>query len=175
MENKRFTGLTEGLSERLKSEAVKLGLCKEWTEGWGYPNQQGLIDKFLHGIDFCIKHDWPKADFIASSFDRDLLHRNHIYVNEDVQLRNATGTVVVNGTCGGMALFDGLATCDLYVRNGSRLTVDCGGLSKVFVNVYDQAAVSVIQSDCANVYVYLHGDGCRAETRGDVKVRKSEK
>lgn len=52
------------LSNTLKNRAILLGLCTEWTEGWGNPDKQGLIDKYLHGIDFCIKHDYPTVDFI---------------------------------------------------------------------------------------------------------------
>lgn len=45
------------LSRTLLTQAVSLGLCTQWTEQWGEPDQQGLIDKYLHGIDFCIKKD----------------------------------------------------------------------------------------------------------------------
>lgn len=164
----------EELSRMLKAQAVGLGLCKEWTEGWGMPGQQELIDKFLHGIDFCIQHNWPSVEFIKGNFDKSVLHKNKIFAEECVHLRNESGMVVLNGKCTGMVLAGGLTVCDLYVRHDSDVTVDCNGLSKVFVNVYDRARVRVKQSGGASVYVYLHGDDCVAETDGDVMIREKE-
>ena len=165
----------EELSRTLKAQAVGLGLCEEWTDGWGNPDPQGLIDKYLHGIDFCIKHGYPDKEFIKRNFDRELLHMNGIFVDEEVHLRNSKGMVVLNGNCRGMMMFDGMAACDVYVIGDGKITVDCSRLSKVFVNVYGNAKVRVVQEDAASVYVYMHGNGCQADTKGDVMVRKSDK
>lgn len=162
------------LNKMLKAQAIGLGLCEEWTEGWGNPGQQELIGKFLHGIDFCIGHDWPSASFIENHFDKGILHKNQIFTNEEVQLKDLHGEVVFNGNCKGMVLAGGVTVCDLYVRHDCELTVDCKGMSKVFINVYDRAQVKVLQRDAASVYVYLHGDGCQMEGKGDVMTRKSE-
>lgn len=164
---------TEELSKMLKGQAVSLGLCKEWTEGWGMPGQQELIDKFLHGIDFCIKHDWPNVDFIKRNFDTNILHENNIFADENVHLRNENGIIVLNGKCTGMVMEGGFSVCDIYVRHDSDVIIDCNGLSKVFVNIYNKSHVKVIQSDAASAYVYLHGDECVAETNGDVMIRKT--
>lgn len=161
----------EELSMTLKGQAVSLGLCKEWTEGWGNPDPQQLIDKYLHGIDFCIKHDYPGNEFIKRNFDKELLHKNGIFVDEEVHLRNVKGRCVLNGRCKGMLLFDGLSVCDLYVRHGSEVVIDCSRLSKVFINVYDQAKVKVKQVDAASVYVYKHGEQCAVDIEGDVMIR----
>lgn len=165
----------EELSRVAKERAVGLGLCEEWTMCWGNPDRQGLLDKYLHGIDFCIKHDYPGAGFLKENFGLDLLHRNQIFVDENVHLRNLQGMVVLNGGCSGVLLFDGLSVCDLYVLNDSDVTVDCGHLSKVFINVYGHGKVDVTQRDAASVYVYLHGDDCRVSAKGDVLTRISGK
>ena len=162
------------LSEELKSQAVGLGLCEQWTNSWGKPNEQELINKFLHGLDFCIKHDWPSNEYIKKHVDKELLHRNNIYVDEDVQRRNPRQIVVLQGKCTGQLLFDGFTTADVYVRHDSEVTIDCSRMSKVFISVYDRAKVNVIQSDAASVYVYLHGDECEVTAKGDVMQRRTK-
>ena len=52
------------LSRTLLNQAITLGLCQPWQQAWGTPDQQGLIDKWLHGIDFAIKHNYPTNTFI---------------------------------------------------------------------------------------------------------------
>ena len=110
---------------------------------WGNPTQQGLIDKYLHGIDFAIKHNYPTNTFIKENFDKDLLHKNNIFVDEDVQKRNMSQISVLNGNCKGTLLFDGFSVCDIYVRHDSEVTIDCSQYCKVFINVYDRAKVNV--------------------------------
>lgn len=162
------------LSRTLLNQAVSLGLCTEWTEQWGFPDQQALIDKYLHGIDFCIDKGYPTNTFIKENFDRDILHKNNIFVDEDVQKRNMSHTAVLNGSCKGTLLFDGFSICDLYVRHDSEVTIDCSQYCKIFINVYDRAKVNVIQKGIASVYVYIHGEDCVVETEGDVLQRKSQ-
>lgn len=162
------------LSKTLKNQAVSLGLCAEWTEAWGNPDKQGLIDKYLHGIDFCIKHDYPSVEFIKKHFEPDLLHRNNIFVNEEVSRRNMNLIAVLNGKCTGTLLFDGFSSCDVYIRHESNITIDCSRLSKVFINIYDYAKINVIARDAASVYVYQHGNNCSVNSKGEVMVRISE-
>ena len=163
------------LSDELKMMAVSAGLCAEWTENWGNPDYQGMIDKYLHGIDFCIGHDYPGVEYIKRNFDRELLHANLIFADEEVHLRNARGKVVLNGKCRGSLLFDGMTVCDLYVLHDSDVLVDCRGMCKVFVNLYGHGKATVMQHGASSVYVYRHGCECLAETTGDVMLRHSER
>ena len=160
------------LSKALKGQAVSLGLCEQWTQGWGESSRQELIDKYLHGIDFCIDKKYPTHVFIKEHFDKGILHKNNIFIDEDVQARNMSHISVLNGNCTGILLFDGFASCDVYVRHDSDVTIDCSRFSKVFINAYDRARVKVVQKDMASVYVYIHGEGCTVEAEGDVLQRK---
>jgi hypothetical protein len=162
------------LSRTLLNQAITLGLCQPWQQAWGTPDQQGLIDKWLHGIDFAIKHNYPTNTFIKENFDKAILHKNGIFVDEDVQKRNIPQIAVLNGNCKGTLLFDGFSVCDVYVRHDSEVTIDCSQYCKVFINVYDRAKVNVIQKDIASVYVYIHGEDCTVEAEGDVLQRKSQ-
>lgn len=143
------------LSETLKQEAVSLGLCKLWTDAWGDCDQQGLIDKFKKGLDFCLERNWPTPDFIKANFDRDLLHTNLIYVDEHIDLKEApNGVYVLNGECFGTLWFNSWAAATVYVRHGSNVTIVADDFAKVFVRVYDEADAEVVELGDAVVKVY---------------------
>jgi hypothetical protein len=161
------------LSSDLKKQAISLGLCEQWQNTWGNPNEQELINKFLHGINFCLAHNYPSNEFIKKNFDEEVLHRNNIYVDCDIQRRNPRQIVVVQGKSTGLIMYDGYNTADVYVRHDSDIVVDCTRMSKIFISVYDNAKVKVIQKDGATVYVYTHGDKCQVEVEGEVMIRKS--
>lgn len=162
------------LSETLLKRAVSLGLCEEWTNAWGNPDPQALIDKYIRGIDFAIKHDYPSTSFIKKNFSKEILHKNNIFVDEKVQCNNPKHVVVLNGECSGILQFNSYAVCNIYVRHKCDITVNCSEYCKVFINVYDSSKVKVSQEDISSVYVYTHSENCTIETDGDVMIRKSQ-
>lgn len=143
------------LSETLRQQAVDLGLCRPWTEAWGDCDQQELIDKFIKGIDFCLERNWPTPEFIKANFDRELLHRNLIFVDEHIDLKDApNGVYILNGECSGVMRFTGWAAATVYVRHTSDVTVIADDSAKVFVRLYDEAKADVLKLDEAVVRVY---------------------
>lgn len=163
----------KNIGKQLKSQAESLGACEKGLNGLEKLNEQELINRYVHFIDFAIDVDFPSNDFIKENFDKSLLEHNNIYVDAEFERRNARQVVVVQGKSNGVLLYDGLTTSDVYVRHESEVTIDCSRLSKVFISVYDHAKVHVTQRDGASVYVYLHGDGCSVDSEGEVMVRKS--
>lgn len=168
MENKDME-----LSRRMRSEAVNLGLCKQWTEEWADgTDRDGLVRKFVRGIDFCIEHDWPSPYVMKRDFG-DVLHRHGVYVDENVEAEDAP-MVVLNGECVGDISYGGTTAGEVYVRHKSEALVRVGGAARAFVSVYDDGAVSVECDDGARCFVYLHG-GRVEKARGDVVVRDRRK
>lgn len=165
--------LKRNLGKQLKSQAEGLGACEKGLNGLEKLNEQELINRYVHFIDFCIKVDFPSNEFIKEKFDKTLLEHNNIYVDAEFERRNARQVVVVQGKSDGHLLYDGYTTADVYIRHDSEVVIDCSRLSKVFISVYDHAKVHVTQRDGASVYVYMHGDGCSVESEGEVMVRKS--
>ena len=163
----------KNIGKLLKSQAEELGACQQGLENLDKLNEQELVNRYVHFIDFAIAKDYPSNDFIKKNFDADLLHRNNIYVDEFVERRNARTVVVVQGKCSGSLFYDGWTASDIYVRHDSDITIDCSRFSKVFISVYDNAKVRVIQHDAASVYVYRHSDNCEIITEGDVMQRRS--
>lgn len=165
----------KNLGKQLRTQAESLGACEKGLDNLDKLNEQELVNRYIHFIDFIIdKHDFPSNDFIKKNFDKELLHRNNVYVDELVERRNARHVVVVQGKCNGNLWYDSMTVADVYVRHDSEITIDCSRLSKVFINVYDNAKVNVTQRDGASVYVYLHGNSCSYETEGEVMIRRSK-
>lgn len=160
------------IGKQLKEQASKLGACEKGLEGLEKLNQQELINRYIHFIDFVVENkNFPSNEFIKENFDRSLLEHNNIYVDAVIERRNARQVVVIQGTSSGTLLYDGYTTADVYVRHDSDITIDCSRMSKVFINVYDNAKVKVSQRDGASVYVYKHGKNCVVEAEGEVMQR----
>ena len=147
----------DSLSDILKQEAVERNLCSQWTAEWADDSdQQALIDKYVRGIDFVIKQgEWPTNEFIKANFDRELLHDNLIFVDEDIDLKEApNGVYILNGECSGVIRFNSWAAATVYVRHNSNVTIIADDFAKVFVRVYDEADAEVVELDEAVVKVY---------------------
>lgn len=164
----------KNLGKMLKSQARKLGACDKGLDNLEKLNEQELINRYVHFVDFAISADFPSNDFIKNNFSKELLNHNNIYIDSNVERRNARQIVIIQGKCSGNLYYDGFNTADIYVRHDSNIVIDCCRMSKIFINVYDNAKVKVCQRDGASVYVYKHGDKCKVTTEGEVMQRKSE-
>jgi hypothetical protein len=164
----------KSLGQKLKSQAESLGACEKGLNGLDRLNEQELINRYVHFIDFVIENNFPSNEFIKENFDKSLLEHNNIYVDAEFERRNARQVVVIQGESKGVLLFDGMTTSDVYIRHDSEVTIDCSRLSKIFISVYDNAKIHVTQRDGASVYVYLHGENCSVESDGEVMIRRSK-
>lgn len=164
----------KNIGRTLQLQAKSLGACEKGLDNLDKLNEQELINRYIHFIDFAIEKNFPSNHFIKANFEEEVRHRNNIYVDEFIERRNARQVVVVQGKCTGALLYDGMTTADIYVRHDSEVTIDCSRLSKVFISLHDRAKANVVQRDGASVYVYLRSDECEAQTEGDVMVRKNK-
>ena len=157
------------LSERMKMEAVGLGLCEQWTKEWtDGTTKEGMMEKFVRGIDFCIEHDWPSVKVMKRDFG-DVMHDYGVYADENVEAVNAP-LVVLNGECVGNIEYMGTATGEVYARHRSEAKIKVRGLTRCFVSLYDEAEVSVECEEGCRVFVYVHG-GRVKKTKGNVTIR----
>ena len=164
----------KNIGKQLKSQAESLGACEKGLNGLDRLDEQELINRYVHFIDFVIEKNFPSNEFIKENFDKSLLEHNNIYVDAEFERRNARQVVVIQGESKGVLLFDGLTTSDVYIRHDSEVTIDCSRLSKIFISVYDNAKIHITQRDGASVYVYLHGENCSVESDGEVMIRRSK-
>lgn len=162
------------LNTELRTEAINLGLCSEWKGEWmNDKTQDELVKMYKKGIDFAIQNNYPSNGFIKEHFSRDVLSKNNVFVDDAFDLKNIGGVAVFNGKSNGRVRFDGTTVCDMYVRHDTRMTITAKGMSRVFVNAFDNAEIEIRQSEIAKVYVYFHGNNVKLDIHGDVLLRKS--
>lgn len=145
------------LSETLKQQAVKRGLCAKWTAEWSdNSDPQTLIDKYKRGLDFVIKQgEWPTNEFIKANFDCDLLNENLIFVDERLDFNMMpSGIYILNGECSGTIRFAPWTAATVYVRHTSNVRIVADDFAKVFVRLYDEAEVVVDSDKSAVVKIY---------------------
>lgn len=148
--------IMDNVSEYLKGEARKLHACNKAMRQWpGDGDEQGLVDLWKHSIDFAIDNDFPPAEFIKSNFDRALLNRNLVFVDEYVSLDNApNGIYVLNGECSGVLRFGQWAAAEIYLRHTTSVRIEAGAYAKLFIRLYDDASVEYDTAEGAVVRVY---------------------
>lgn len=131
-------------------------LCEKWTREWVDDTDiDGLLDKFVRGQDFCIRNDYPPLAFISENFDRNDLHRHHIYLDEEVAIADAeSGTWIFLGRCTGNVAFRDFSVGNVYVRHSSDIGVSAYGQSKVFVSLYEKSDASLKSSPGSRLRLY---------------------
>ena len=158
----------KSLSKRMKEEAVSLGLCSQWNAEWDTnASDDEVAEMFINGIEFCIDKNWPSVNTIKAY--RDMMRRHGIYADDTVSLTNPK-VVVLNGSTDANIKYEWMDSGEIYVRHNSILHLKAKGLSRVFVNLYDDAEIHVETEGSARVFVYQYG-GKIIEANGDVTVR----
>lgn len=160
--------IKKSVSDRLKAEAIKLGLCNQWQSEWGNPTKDELCEKYIRGLDFCIKHDFPDLRFMKRHFNGVMQNHGIFVDNNEICLCNQ-GTVVANGHTTGQAYYDGFSVGQVYVRHQSFIRIIARGNAIVNVRCYDTPKVEVACRDNARVTVIRHDRG-HVSASGNVKV-----
>lgn len=154
-------------SERLKAEAISLGLCEQWQSEWGSPSKDELCEKYIKGLDFCIKNNFPDLSYMKARFDG-VMQKHGIFVDERAQLVNPLN-VVANGSSECTVSYDGYSVGQIYVRHSSVVKVAVRERAVVNIRCYDNAVVEVAcTGDDARVCVILRGGNVR--TSGNVRI-----
>lgn len=133
------------LSLQLKKEAVRLGLCKQWTEAWkDNTTQQELINKFIRGYDFCLKHNWPSVDFICDNFDEDLLHKNGIIARGRYSFLNPETCIVMGDGTQATIRINGKHPSRIYLNSGTSTKIIVKTSELVIIETRGDAAFEVM-------------------------------
>lgn len=157
------------LNNLLKRRARELGLCDQWYNDWGdKESMQQLLEKYLRGIDFCIKHDYPKLEFARKVFPKDILMAKGIFLDSSIDASNLI-TAVALGESIGTLRYHTNSTGNVYVRHHANLRIEVDESSKVFVEAYDNCRVHVVAKGFSKAFVYWHGGEITYE--GNVTIR----
>ena len=145
------------INQILREQAIKAGLCKDWQERiWNKDlSLTQLLLIYKRGIDFSLKQEWFDYGFIKKVFPMEELHENLIYMDEEVDIRDAeSGTWVFLGECTGSIVFKDFSIGNLYVRHNSEISVRSVDFAKVFISVYDEAEVTRTSIDGGIIKYY---------------------
>ncbi len=142
------------IQEDLKQQAIEYGLCEQWQREWGNPTIADLCDKFIRGIDFCIKHNYPTIAYLDKHF-RGQVEQYGIYINEGADSKGQA-FVVANGD----STIDVYAPifCDIYARHNSHIRLYASADAFVYVSMYDNCTLEIMnKGQGAKICVSLFG------------------
>lgn len=160
------------VNKELKSEAVRLGLCKQWQELWkeDWPEDK-MIAKYKEGIDFCLANDFPSDSFIKQNFSLEALRRGGVLIDDKRSVLNMR-TIVVKGNSSVTARYNVSCVAEAYVTDDASLHVIARNQSHIIVHVLGNATVTAEQSDNAKLLVILHSRTCSLIKNGNVAIKE---
>ena len=127
------------LQEELKQQAIKLGLCEQWQQEWGTPDLEQLCNKFIRGLDFCVKNDYPTLEYMDKHF-KGKVERYGIYINEE-SYSWCQKNVVINGDSNVTVQTD--RQCDITVRHNSVVHIEAYDNAFVYVSMHDNSRLVI--------------------------------
>ena len=133
----------------LREMARAHGLCDKWYNEWSDDSTlDECLDRFVRGFDFYVNTDFIPLDFARKNLDKELLHKHHIYIDEDVNLEaDSHGYYIFLGKCKGKFVVDGLWAVTVYVRHDSDIEIHSSNGARVFVTLYDDSMADCHQDD----------------------------
>jgi len=155
------------VSETLKKEAIKLRLCDGWTNDWGTPTKEELVDMYIRGLDFCIFNNYPSNDFIKKHFGK-IAEDKGVYTDVEIKIINPP-IAILNGNTKGEITLSEYSSRDIHVRHNSNIKITVRDYAKAFVHLYDNATVKIVNEGNARSFLYKKGG--TATINGNVLVR----
>lgn len=142
------------IQEELKQQAIEYGLCEQWQREWGDPTTADLCDKYIRGLDFCIKHEYPTVEYLDEHF-KGKVEQYGIYINEEATSIGQTD-VVVNGDSK-VDIYSPIVS-SIYVRHNSKIRLYVPAQAFVYVSMFNDCTVEVIEKgEGAKICVSLFG------------------
>lgn len=141
------------LNSKLKDKAISLGLCEKWQQKWDEDSsQQVLINKYFKGVDFSLKHHYPSNEFIKNFFDKDLLRKNGILVDDNRSLLNPEEAMIL-GSSKAIIRVNGRHHSIIYVRDNSFVKIFVKNNSFTIIHLFENANIDVEVQDSPDLLV----------------------
>ena len=144
------------LNIALREMARSQGLCDQWYSEWSDDSTiDECLDRYVRGFDFVQEKDYPPLDFIRKNFDKELLHKHNIYIDEEVKIDFAkSGYYIFLGDCTGSIESSGFCAVTIYLRHNSKINVISKSAARVFVTFYDQSECQCISDGVGKIRQY---------------------
>lgn len=149
------------LSVMLREMARSHGMCDKFYNKWKDDEDlDSMLDMFVDNQDFCVKNDFPSAEFISKYVDVDDLHRHNVYIDEDIDIcTDKSEDYVVLGECCGTIRIKGFAVSNITLRHGCSIDVKTEGFARVFIRVFDDAECTYEKKDMSRVAAFDYKGG----------------
>lgn len=143
------------LNIALREMARSQGLCDKWFDEWTDDSTiDECLDRYVKGFDFSVEKDYPPLEFIRKHFDKELLHKHNIYLDEEVTILADSGYYVFLGKCRAFVTVSGFHVTTIYVRHDSEVDVHTMMNAKAFVTYYDHSHGECDAEHSSNVRKY---------------------
>lgn len=160
------------LNRELKSQAVHLGLCKEWQKSWEKDwSKEKMVERMYKGLDFCLKHHWPSNDFITRHFDLGFLRQSNVFVNDKYSVCNPKQSLVL-GSSEITFRYNAWGNGSIHVRDNSSAKIYAKNKSFVIVHLYEKAHVEAEQTDKATIVFIKHSQDVTIIADSKIKIRE---
>ena len=177
-----FDRMTETeLSIKLREDARKIGLCDKWYEEWqDDTDKDHLIDKFLRGLDFCIKHRWPSISFIKQHFSQDFLREKGILIDdvrsypvrdENRRLVYLSDFVLIGKSHATIRYSFRPNACQVWVLDNSKVTVNVKYGAYIMIHLLDNASADITTDMVSKVSVIRHSHNNKIKKEGNITIR----
>jgi hypothetical protein len=142
--------------DKLKQDAIKKGLCKEYNDNWQGETIADLCNMYKKGIHFCIEKNYPNLDYITKHY-RGKTEEYGVYINEIFSTYVSQDIYIINGGSIGKIRNNEFNVTKIYLRHTSVLTLNCIDYSITYVDMYDNSEISLNISDKARVIINQYG------------------
>lgn len=133
--------------DKFKKQAVSLGLCQEWQDSW---EESGLIEKYLHGITWCMKNEFPSLKDMKR-YDEALL-RNGVYNSKRAEIVCDRDMYVFNASEIDF-IIDEYKVCRIYAGRGSKVRVTIKDHAILYIDNYN-SSIEVIKGENAKCLIW---------------------
>ncbi len=160
------------LNKELRDQAILLGLCVDWQKLWGKDwSKEKMIERMFQGLDFCILNHYPSNDFILKHFEKDLLRKNNVFVNDKYSVVNPKESLIL-GKSDITARYNAGSYGNLHVRDNSSVKLTARNRCFVIVHLYENAAITAEQFDKATIVLVKHSPKVHITAEDNIKVRE---
>lgn len=133
--------------DKFKKQAIQLGLCREWQDKW---DETGLVEKYINGITWCMKHEFPSLQDMKK-YDEILL-LNNVYNEKTVNIKCDKGMYVFNASNVNFEI-GGYNVCRIYIGRGSNVNITAKGHSILLIDNYG-GTINIKKDDTAKCTVW---------------------
>lgn len=171
------------LSNILKTDARRLGLCDQWYGDWKEDtNKQELINLYIRGLDFCIERRWPSKQFVKHHFPQDLLRENGILVDDirSYPVRNPETRrliylkdyVLIGESSTVIRYSFRPHVCNVWAMDTSKVTVDVKYGAYILIHLFDKATADVTTDLVSKCTVIRHSENTKVTRNGCVNIKE---